>query len=404
MKILVLHNNYPAQFKFIVPALISLGHQVVFLSLESHGSFIKHVKHYKIGSTTANNTTKFENPYKGFGKKVANAEVYRAAFSKLKNDGFYPDLAIFHSGWGIGYFLKSIFPNTITAAYAEWWYQWDSVEASFDSGSPFTPSRHLQGKVSHQYLNSLQASELAEADYIWSPTCWQRKQFPVSLQKRIHIIHEGVDTKFFSPIKCPAKNDDVLHVTYTSRALEPMRCFHNFVEIISRVMVNNKKVCLTIVGKDQPVYRPLPKGVDSLGGLAVKQFSELGILDRVTKIERLGPSSYKDLLANSDLHVYFSRPFIASWSLLEAMSSGCSIVSNPLEMTKEFLSDPLNGSEAGYYVNCLDYDSASQDINNLLESPSRRKIIGENARYASLKFDYRDQLVKIFNFIDIDIK
>lgn len=401
LKILVLHNNYPAQFKFIVPALIKLGHQVVFLSLESHGNFIKHVKHYKIGAATPSDATKFGSPYKGFGKKVANAEVYRAAFSKLKDEGYYPDLTIFHSGWGIAYFLKSIFPKTITAAYAEWWYQWDSVEASFDPGSPLTPPRHLQEKVSHQYLNSLQASELAEADFIWSPTNWQRKQFPFSLQKRIHIIHEGVDTKFFNPKMRSVSNNDFLHVTYTSRALEPMRCFHHFAEIISRVMVSNKKVCLTIVGKDQPVYRPLPKGVDSLGSLSIKHFSELGILDRITKIERLGPNAYRNLLANSDLHVYFSRPFIASWSLLEAMSSGCTIITNPLEMTKEFLSAPLSKSDAGLYVDCLDYDRASNDINNLLDTPSKRIVLGQNARVRALDLDFRDQVGKIFDMIGV---
>ena len=111
MNVLVLHNNYPGQFKFLLPSLVSSNHNVVFLSLESHGNKIAGVKHFKVGSTVENSNQNWNAPYKGLGKKIKHAEIFRAAFQKLKDSGFYPDISIFHSGWGIGCFLKSVFPK-----------------------------------------------------------------------------------------------------------------------------------------------------------------------------------------------------------------------------------------------------------------------------------------------------
>ena len=129
-------------------------------------------------------------------QKLQNAELFRVGFQRLKDSGFYPDITLFHSGWGIGCFLKAIFPKTISFAYAEWWFNWDSAEASFDPTSEFSPSCGIDEKISHHYLNLTQASEISEADYVWSPTHWQKQQFPKSIQHRIKVIHEGLILTF----------------------------------------------------------------------------------------------------------------------------------------------------------------------------------------------------------------
>ena len=149
MKILVLHNNFPAQFKFLLPDLVSRGHEVIFLSLESHGNKISGVKHYKISSKVDSSTSSWKSPYKGLGKKVDVSEIFRAAFVSLKEDGFYPDISIFHSGWGIAYFLKSVFPSTQSFAYAEWWFNWDSAESQFDPSNRLIPLQVQPRRRSH---------------------------------------------------------------------------------------------------------------------------------------------------------------------------------------------------------------------------------------------------------------
>jgi len=287
LNVLVLHNNYPAQFKFLLPSLVESGHRVVFVSLESHGNKINGVKHFKVSSKPTNEAEIWTIPYKGMGKKLKQAELFRVAFQRLKDSGFIPDITIFHSGWGIGCFLKSVFPKTVAYAYAEWWFNWDSKEAKFDPNSEYSPSFHLNERISQHYLNLTQAFEISESDYVWSPTNWQREQFPKSIKERIEVIHEGVDTKLFKPTNKLFDLNRQINVTYTSRALEPMRCYNHFYKIISRVMKAFPLINLTIVGKTKAVYRPVVGTQTSLFQESFRLFDDLGLTKGVKYYPRL---------------------------------------------------------------------------------------------------------------------
>ena len=80
----------------------------------------------------------------------------------------------------------------------------------------------------------------------------------------MEVIHEGVDTKFFVPNKNRSFQKDSYNITYSSRALEAMRCFNHFTEIIALVLQSDSRLNLTIVGKEKAVYRPLGSNSRSL--------------------------------------------------------------------------------------------------------------------------------------------
>ncbi len=395
MNILVLHNNYPAQFKFLLPDLISRNHKVVFVSLESHGNVINGVKHYTVSAKSDSNNKLWSSPYKGLGKKLHHSELFRSAFEKLRDSGFYPDITIFHSGWGIAYFLKSIFPKTKSFAYAEWWFNWESAEANFDPSSEFSPSQRIQDKVSQSYLNLTQASEILDADHVWSPTHWQRSQFPPSIQHRISVIHEGVDTSTFSPRNQPYDSNSPFNITYTSRALEPMRCYNNFYKIIAPILIKYQNANLTIVGKDKPVYRPVSTNNTTLYERSFEFFGKLNLHDRISYYPRLALQQYSKLLSHSHIHFYFSRPFVASWSLLEAMASGCCLISNSTPMTSEFLSSERNA----LMVDCTNEDQSAAEIINYMSDHKLINNMAEEARTSVSKFDYTVQLKKLRAFV-----
>ena len=260
MQILVLHNNYPAQFRHLLPRLVKQGHDVRFISLENHGVKVKGVKHYLVKLADQDNNVDpdlsqhlINIHLSSLHKKVLIAEMMQTAFKKLKQAGFIPNLIIFHSGWGMGMHLKTIFPAARLAAFSEWWFSWDSHEQNFDRSSPYLPKQTNSSRLNERYTNLSQSLEICESDFIWTATEWQRSQFPFGLQPRINVFHEGVDTDFFSP------NGDGINDTWQTAAIE--RYPNNEVWVYSRagLLVFNKTNYLNNWDGNQN-GNPLPEG------------------------------------------------------------------------------------------------------------------------------------------------
>jgi glycosyltransferase involved in cell wall biosynthesis len=90
------------------------------------------------------------------------------------------------------------------------------------------------------------------------------------------------------------------------------------------------------------------------------------------------------ILQISSVHVYLTYPFVLSWSLLEAMSVGCAIVASDTQPVREAITD----NEIGILVDFFDHVSLAEAVAKLLESPSLRKKLGENARrFAIANYD-----------------
>jgi glycosyltransferase involved in cell wall biosynthesis len=65
--------------------------------------------------------------------------------------------------------------------------------------------------------------------------------------------------------------------------------------------------------------------------------------DRVHFVGSLPYGQYRQLLRHSTVHVYLTRPFVLSWSLLEALSCGCALVASSTEPVREVIRDGWNG-------------------------------------------------------------
>ena len=78
----------------------------------------------------------------------------------------------------------------------------------------------------------------------------------------------------------------------------------------------------------------------------------------------------------STVHVYLTYPFVLSWSLLEAMSLGCSIVASDTKPLHEVIIEGENGK----YVNFFDFEDLAKNVIELCKNKSLREYLSLNAR------------------------
>lgn len=336
--VLFIHTNYPAQFRFLVKEYLARGWSVAFASHTCKHPPLKAMRHIPLqqGPKTlqASKLDKIE----------ANSLQAFADLLKAKRQGLKPDLIYCHSGWGLGSFLKDLFPRARLIAYSEWWFDFHAEDFRFDPGH--SEIRHdLQSRLRMLLRNQGFALELIQADAIVAPTEWQRSQLQAKLRQNCQVIFDGIDSRMFRPESPTIAAGSPLAMlppeapllTYATRGLEPYRGFPEFAEAALRLLQERGCWHVAIAGKDQPSYfRSGPKG--GYGAMAMARFEEAGVADRVHLLGRLPLGTYTQLLQRSDLHCYFTRPYVLSWSLLEAALCGCRLFSSDVAPVREFLS------------------------------------------------------------------
>jgi glycosyltransferase involved in cell wall biosynthesis len=109
-------------------------------------------------------------------------------------------------------------------------------------------------------------------------------------------------------------------------------------------------------------------------------------LSRVHFLGNLEYTNFLALLQISRVHVYLTYPFVLSWSLLEAMSSGCAIVASDTAPLREAIHD----GETGLLVDFFDPKMLAQRVSVLSADRSLRERLGTNARALAQKhFDLK---------------
>lgn len=79
------------------------------------------------------------------------------------------------------------------------------------------------------------------------------------------------------------------------------------------------------------------------------------------------------LLSLSDLHIYLTVPFVLSWSLLDALACGCTVVASNTEPVREMITHGQNGLLADFY----DLDRLTELSLQVLRDPQGHRHLGE---------------------------
>jgi len=391
VKILYIHYSFPGQYQHIVQKLgDSAGIQQIALGANPSDIDLKQSAKYFLYPMQRGNTENIHPLALEIESKVIRAEACAKAAETLKQQGFTPDLICAHPGWGEPLFLKAIWPSTPILLYQEYYYQLKGFDLEFD------PEVHASGSLDKSskviIKNSSLLLSLEQSDWNVCPTAFQRSSFPAHWQKSISTIHDGINTDQAKPnnnvrsLKLPdeteLKRGDPI-VTFVNRTLEPYRGCHTFIRAIPELQRRCPKAKIVLVGDT--------KGV-SYGSVCPNGEWKDQFLQEIeghydpSKVHFTGNLPYPafiQLLQLSQAHVYLTYPFVLSWSLMEAMSTQCSIIGSNTAPVQEMITH----GENGLLVDFFDHQAVAESVAELLNNRELAENLGKQARTTILK-DY----------------
>jgi glycosyltransferase involved in cell wall biosynthesis len=378
MRILFVHQNFPAQFVHLAKVLAAdPAHEVVALTLngKQDGDGIRVVR-YQLQRGTSREI----HPWAAdFESKVIRADALAKEARKLRDSGFVPDLIYAHPGWGESLFLRDVFPDSRLVCFAEFYYRGHGLDVGFDP--EFTPidedlACNIRARNAHNLL-SFEACDAAIA-----PTEWQRSTYPEFVRAKTHVVHDGIDTELLRPddraqlrlgqdgplLAC---GDKV--VTYVGRNLEPYRGFPTFMRSLPALQRKHPDARIVVVGGDAVSY-----GARRGDGKTYKQLllNEVGSKLDMSRIHFVGQVPYKvftRLLQISAAHIYLTYPFVLSWSMLESMALGAPLIASATPPVTEVVADGVEGRLVDFFDSAALADRVDEALANRKETHAMAK-------------------------------
>jgi glycosyltransferase involved in cell wall biosynthesis len=305
------------------------------------------------------------------------AGVYEAM--KPVSAAIRPDLIVGHSGWGSTLFLRELWPDAPVINYFEYFYRPDDSDLDFRPDVPVAEVDRLRSPARNAMI--LLDMEYCAAGY--APTHYQHELLPEAYKPKIRVIHDGIDTSLWKPVPNPERRVGSLRlgegerlVTYVSRGFEMMRGFDVFMKAAKRICDADPNVRFVVVGSDRVAY-----GGDLrfTGGRSFKDHvlaQDDYDLDRIHFVGNAKPEMLARLLSLSDLHFYLTTPFVLSWSCLNAMACGATMLCSDTAPVREVITDGENGFLCDFFD---DAAFAERALEVLADPQHHRETLGAAA-------------------------
>jgi glycosyltransferase involved in cell wall biosynthesis len=398
LKFLFVHQNFPGQYLHIIRSLLADNekrpgsHEIVFMT-EPNVNVLVGVRKVTYAKPPLH-VAGVHRDANDFDLAMRRAEACAVGARQIKQRGFEPDIIIGHHGWGEMLNLVDVYPGVPILGYFEFFYKTENSDVNFDPEFPL-PHERYSGVRAKNAIN-LQALALDQHGQV--PTVWQKSTYPDWARERIELLEEGVDLEVCKPD--PAARRKTLKIgklsvspkqkliTYVARNLEPYRGFHTFMRSLPIILDKRKDVVVSVVGGDDISYG----SASPRGPWREVMLAELeGKLD-LSRVHFMGKVPYDhhmSLLKRSDAHVYLSYPFVASWSLREAMAIGCVIIGADTPTVTEFITHRKTGLIAA----ALDHEAIAAAVLEGLENTKLAAAMRVAAReYAEQRLDMAEYL------------
>jgi glycosyltransferase involved in cell wall biosynthesis len=374
MRLLLAHQNFPGQFRDLSGALCDRGHELKAIgnSNRPHDPRIE-VLRYEVDKPERSGIHGLTGE---LDEWIRRAERVAEQAMQLRQRGWAPDLILAHPGWGETLLLRQVFPSSPMVVWPELWLQPEHL-GLHASALTVQQMQYLRVK------NWLVDGAMSDAALAILPTDYQAQTFPERWRCKIAVVHEGVPHGFVELGRLQqlqinesiTLSPDVPVVTFISRNLEPMRGFPTFMRALPELQQRNRKIHVVIVGGNEVSYSAAPSDGRSWMQVMLEEVGHKLDMDRVHILERIPHEQLLKLYRRSNLHVYLSKAFVLSWSLLEIMACGSPVLAEQNAMTEELIEPGVNGQLWDPSSEIL-----AEAIANAIDDPEQLERWGVSAR------------------------
>jgi glycosyltransferase involved in cell wall biosynthesis len=164
-------------------------------------------------------------------------------------------------------------------------------------------------------------------------------------------------------------------VTFAARNLDQLRGFDRFMELANRLLRKRNDVLFVVVGGFQ-----VQRGLDvKFHGTDYREHVFLQNPphdpERFWFLGSVSPAVVADVLKASDLHVYPSRPYVVSQSMVQAMAAGCVILAADTTPVRDFITP----GQTGILAPADDLDVWESQACSILDHPADYQALGPAA-------------------------
>lgn len=391
MRVLFVHQNFPAQYIHIAPALAARpGWEVVALTMTDPAPAMPNVR--VVRHAVQRGTTPGVHSYAAdFEAKTLRGESAGRAALKLRAEGFSPDIICGHPGWGETLFLRDVWPDARILSFTEFYYAAKGADVGFDPEFPLSDEDAF--KLRCKNANVLLALE--SSDWLVTPTRWQARNIPALFHDRLSVIHDGIDTDIVRPDPDASiafgrdgltlrRGDEI--VTFVNRNLEPYRGYHSFVRALPAILERRPNAHVVLIGGNGVSYGARPPAGQTYREIYLREVAAGLDMSRVHFVGSVPYPVYLRVLQASAAHVYLTYPFVLSWSLLESMSAGCAVIGSATPPVEEV----IRHGETGLLVDFFSPREIADAVVDVLARPEAHAAMRAAARSAVVRqFDLR---------------
>ena len=402
MEVLFIHQNFPGQYSHIAKRLAACSDLRVTgigekKRVEQRG-LVSGV-HTLCYDTPAQASAQTHHYLRGPEAAVRRGQAVARLLLGLRAKGYAPDIVCAHPGWGEALFVRDVFPGARIIMFAEFYFRAGQADIGFDPEFPSSADWNFGVRV----RNSPQILSLLTADVCISPTRWQASRFPDFVLQKTRVVHDGVNCDYMTPAanaclflrqtdrpgesrvldEGETPDGPVLSlgpadrvVTFVNRNLEPYRGYHVFMRALPAIQRQTPDARILIVGGDETSYNAaLPEGQTFKERYLAEVRDRLD-LSRIHFLGRVPYRALREIFRISSAHIYFTYPFVLSWSVLEAMACQSLVIGSRTPPVEEVITH----GENGLLVDFFDQEALVRAVTRALHHPEEFAPLRQKAR------------------------